>query len=50
MMGALALGAKAVSVGRPVIYGLDAKGQQGALHVLRCLFGGFRYQPCYYWR
>ncbi|KAI0883672.1 FMN-dependent dehydrogenase [Annulohypoxylon maeteangense] len=34
---ALALGAKAVFVGRPVVYGLGARGQEGALHVLRCL-------------
>ncbi|KAI1400162.1 FMN-dependent dehydrogenase [Hypoxylon fuscum] len=34
---ALALGAKAVFVGRPVVYGLGAKGEEGALHVLRCL-------------
>ncbi|KAE8392363.1 hypothetical protein BDV23DRAFT_181764 [Aspergillus alliaceus] len=37
VMKALALGAKAVFVGRPVIYGLGAKGKEGALHVLRCL-------------
>ncbi len=37
VMKALALGAKAVFVGRPVIYGLGAKGQEGALHVLRCV-------------
>ncbi|KAF5855970.1 hypothetical protein ETB97_008127 [Aspergillus alliaceus] len=37
VMKALALGAKAVFVGRPVIYGLGANGQEGALHVLRCL-------------
>ncbi|KAI4864778.1 glycolate oxidase [Hypoxylon rubiginosum] len=34
---ALALGAKAVFVGRPVVYGLGARGEEGALHVLRCL-------------
>lgn len=34
---ALALGAKAVFIGRPVIYGLGEKGHEGALHVLRCL-------------
>lgn len=37
VMKALALGAKAVFVGRPVAYGLGAKGQEGALHVLKCL-------------
>ncbi|KAI2637674.1 FMN-dependent dehydrogenase [Hypomontagnella submonticulosa] len=34
---ALALGAKAVFVGRPVVYGLGARGEEGVLHVLRCL-------------
>ncbi|KAI1392346.1 FMN-dependent dehydrogenase [Hypoxylon trugodes] len=34
---ALALGAKAVFIGRPVVYGLGAMGEQGVLHVLRCL-------------
>lgn len=34
---ALALGAKAVFVGRPVVYGLGAMGSEGALHVLRCI-------------
>ncbi|KAI0911049.1 glycolate oxidase [Ustulina deusta] len=34
---ALALGARAVFVGRPVVYGLGARGEAGALHVLRCL-------------
>jgi isopentenyl diphosphate isomerase/L-lactate dehydrogenase-like FMN-dependent dehydrogenase len=34
---ALALGAKAVFVGRPIVYGLGARGEAGALHVLRCL-------------
>lgn len=34
---ALALGAKAVLVGRPVVYGLGARGAEGAEHVLRCL-------------
>jgi lactate 2-monooxygenase len=37
VMKALALGAKAVFVGRPVAYGLGAKGEKGALHVMRCL-------------
>ena len=34
---ALALGAKAVLVGRPVLYGLALGGQHGVEHVLRCL-------------
>ncbi len=34
IMKALALGAKAVLVGRPVIYGLGAAGSEGARHVL----------------
>lgn len=34
---ALCLGAAAVLVGRPVIYGLGLGGQEGAAHVLRCL-------------
>ncbi|HEY3732755.1 MAG TPA: alpha-hydroxy-acid oxidizing protein [Streptosporangiaceae bacterium] len=34
---ALALGAQAVLIGRPVLYGLALGGQQGAEHVLRCL-------------
>lgn len=34
---ALALGAKAVLVGRPVVFGLGARGEEGAEHVLRCL-------------
>jgi isopentenyl diphosphate isomerase/L-lactate dehydrogenase-like FMN-dependent dehydrogenase len=34
---ALALGAQAVLVGRPVLYGLALGGQQGVEHVLRCL-------------
>ncbi|KAH7062690.1 FMN-dependent dehydrogenase [Macrophomina phaseolina] len=34
---ALCLGAKAVLVGRPVVYGLGARGEEGAAHVLRCL-------------
>ncbi|HEY1919555.1 MAG TPA: alpha-hydroxy-acid oxidizing protein [Streptosporangiaceae bacterium] len=34
---ALALGAQAILVGRPVLYGLALGGQQGAEHVLRCL-------------
>ncbi|MBX6769592.1 MAG: alpha-hydroxy-acid oxidizing protein, partial [Actinomadura rubrobrunea] len=34
---ALALGAKAVLVGRPYVYGLALGGQAGVTHVLRCL-------------
>ncbi|MFC9324082.1 lactate 2-monooxygenase [Kitasatospora sp. NPDC057015] len=34
---ALALGARAVLLGRPVLYGLALAGQQGVDHVLRCL-------------
>lgn len=34
IMKALALGAKAVLVGRPVIYGLGIAGKEGAKHVL----------------
>lgn len=37
ILKALALGAHAVLVGRPVIYGLAAAGEAGAEHVLRCL-------------
>lgn len=37
VMKALALGAKVVFVGRPVVYGLGAGGEEGVLHVLRCL-------------
>ncbi|MEV4391458.1 alpha-hydroxy-acid oxidizing protein [Nonomuraea sp. NPDC049607] len=36
---ALALGARAVLVGRPVLYGLALDGQAGVEHVLRCLLG-----------
>ncbi|WP_327089641.1 alpha-hydroxy-acid oxidizing protein [Nonomuraea sp. NBC_01738] len=36
---ALALGARAVLVGRPVLYGLALGGQAGVEHVLRCLMG-----------
>lgn len=38
---ALALGARAVLVGRPVIYGLGIAGQQGARHVLAGLLADF---------
>src|SRR5690606_13928343 len=34
---ALALGAKAVLVGRPYLYGLALRGREGVEHVLRCL-------------
>jgi lactate 2-monooxygenase len=34
---ALALGARAVMIGRPFLYGLALAGQQGVEHVLRCL-------------
>lgn len=34
---AVALGAQAVLVGRPLLYGLALAGQQGVDHVLRCL-------------
>ncbi|RGP77038.1 lactate 2-monooxygenase [Fusarium longipes] len=37
VLKALALGAKAVSIGRPYAYGLAAGGQQGVEHVLKCL-------------
>ncbi|MFI6326080.1 alpha-hydroxy-acid oxidizing protein [Nonomuraea sp. NPDC050556] len=36
---ALALGARAVLLGRPFLYGLALGGQQGVEHVLRCLLG-----------
>jgi L-lactate dehydrogenase (cytochrome) len=34
---ALALGARAVLLGRPYVYGLGLAGEEGVLHVLRCL-------------
>ena len=37
ILKALALGAKAVCVGRPYLYGLAAGGQKGVEHVLSCL-------------
>jgi len=37
VLKALALGAKAVLVARPYMYGLAIKGQQGVEHVLRCI-------------
>lgn len=36
-MKAIALGAKACLVGRPIIYGLAADGEAGARHVLKCI-------------
>ncbi len=36
---ALALGARAVLVGRPYVYGLALGGADGVAHVLRCLLG-----------
>src|SRR5690606_23661086 len=38
---ALALGAKAVLIGRPFAYGLALGGQAGVEHVLRCLLAEF---------
>jgi isopentenyl diphosphate isomerase/L-lactate dehydrogenase-like FMN-dependent dehydrogenase len=38
---ALALGARAVLVGRPVAYGLAHDGEAGVRHVLRCLLADF---------
>ncbi|MCK1798438.1 lactate 2-monooxygenase [Streptomyces sp. XM4193] len=37
VLKALALGAEAVLLGRPYVYGLGAGGQAGVSHVLRCL-------------
>ncbi|KIW32467.1 uncharacterized protein PV07_04012 [Cladophialophora immunda] len=37
VLKALALGAKAVCIGRPFMYGLAIGGQEGVEHVLRCL-------------
>ncbi|KAF4987210.1 hypothetical protein FGRMN_10483 [Fusarium graminum] len=37
VLKALALGAKAVCIGRPYAYGLAAGGQEGVEHVLKCL-------------
>lgn len=37
MVKALALGARAVGVGRPLVYGLALDGAEGAAHVLKCL-------------
>ena len=41
VLKALALGAKAVLLGRPYVYGLGLNGQAGAEHVLRCLLAEF---------
>jgi lactate 2-monooxygenase len=38
---ALALGADAVCIGRPYVWGLALSGQAGVEHVLRCLLGEF---------
>lgn len=37
ILKALALGAKAVCIGRPYVYGLAVGGQQGVEHVFKCL-------------
>lgn len=37
VLKALALGAKAVLIGRPYMYGLAIRGQEGVEHVLRCI-------------
>lgn len=37
VLKALALGAKAVLIGRPFMYGLAIRGKEGVEHVLRCL-------------
>ncbi|KAK5213238.1 hypothetical protein LTR41_000817 [Exophiala xenobiotica] len=37
VLKALALGAKAVCIGRPYMYGLAIRGQEGVEHVLKCL-------------
>ena len=34
---ALAMGARAVGVGRPYLYGLALDGAEGAAHVLKCI-------------
>lgn len=41
MVKALALGADAVLLGRPFLYGLALGGQEGVAHVLRCLLAEF---------
>jgi isopentenyl diphosphate isomerase/L-lactate dehydrogenase-like FMN-dependent dehydrogenase len=37
VLKAIALGAKAVLLGRPVMYGLAISGEEGVKHVLRCI-------------
>jgi len=37
VLKALALGARAVGIGRPYAYGLAVGGTEGVVHVLRCL-------------
>ncbi|KAJ9609719.1 hypothetical protein H2200_006047 [Cladophialophora chaetospira] len=37
VLKALALGAKAVCIGRPFMYGLAIRGQEGVEHVMKCL-------------
>jgi lactate 2-monooxygenase len=39
VLKAMALGAHAVQIGRPYMYGLAIGGQQGVEHVLRCMLG-----------
>jgi lactate 2-monooxygenase len=39
--GPIALGAEAVLIGRPFLYGLALAGQEGVEHVLRCLLAEF---------
>jgi isopentenyl diphosphate isomerase/L-lactate dehydrogenase-like FMN-dependent dehydrogenase len=41
VLKALALGARAVLVGRPYVYGLGLGGQAGVKHVLRSLLAEF---------
>ena len=43
MLKALALGAKAVFVGRPVLWGLAYKGQEGVEEMLTILKSEFRH-------
>lgn len=43
---ALALGAKAVLLGRPYVYGLAFGGEEGCEHVIRCLLGDFASTMC----
>lgn len=46
---ALALGAKAVLVGRPWVYGLTLEGEKGVEHVLKSLLCGEFLISCYSW-